>query len=196
MKRFKIMLAVACIGVTLPAMAAGCGKEDAVDLQVNQSDIVLPAAEPTNTVQTDLPAAEPTNTVQTDLSAAEPTNAVQTDLPLPEQSDPDDSTIQAGQEFLSGKVKELNADGFIFSQTILVTDGLVTFLDEEEAEEISVKYTPDTEFEHWTIKGGGAGIEKETISASDITEGMLLEISGHFEDADFIAELVLIEVYE
>ncbi len=183
MKRFKIMLAVACIGVTLPAMAAGCGKEDAVDLQVNQSDIVLPAAEPANAVQTDLPAAEPTN-------------AVQTDLPLPEQPDPGDSTIQAGQEFLSGKVKELNADGFIFSQTILVTDGLVTHLDEEEAEEISVKYTPDTEFEHWTIKGGGAGIEKEKISASDITEGMLLEISGHFEDADFIAELVLIEVYE
>ncbi len=160
MKRFKIMLAVACIGVMLPAVAAGCGKEDAVDLQQNQSDIV------------------------------------QTDLPLPEQPDPDDSTIQTGQEFLSGKVKELNADGFIFSQTILVTDGLVTYLDEEEAEEISVKYTPDTEFEHWTIKGGGAGIEKETISASDITEGMLLEISGHFEDDDFIAELVLIEVYE
>ncbi len=173
MKRFKIMLAAACIGVMLSVVAAGCGKEDAVDLQQNQSDIV-----------------------QTDLSAAEPTNAVQTDLPLPEQSDPGDSTIQAGQEFLSGKVKELNADGFIFSQTILVTDGLVTYLDEEEAEEISVKYTPDTEFEHWTIKGGGAGIEKEKISASDITEGMLLEISGHFEDADFIAELVLIEVYE
>ncbi len=110
MKRFKIMLAAACIGVMLSAVAAGCGKEDAVDLQVNQSDIE----------QTALPAAEPTNAVQTALPAAEPTNTVQTDLPLPEQSDPDDSTIQAGQEFISGKVKELNADGFIFSQTILV----------------------------------------------------------------------------
>ncbi len=85
---------------------------------------------------------------------------------------------------------------FLYTTLHLVTDGLVTYLDEEEAEEISVKYTPDTEFEHWTIKGGGAGIEREKISASDIAEGMLLEISGHFEDADFIAELVLIEVYE
>jgi len=173
MKRLKIMLAAGCIGLMLPAMAAGCGKEGAVDLQNDQSDIV-----------------------QTEQPAAEQANAVQTESPVPEQSDPDDSIIQAGQEFLSGKVKELNADGFIFSQTILMTDGLVTFLDEEEAEEIPVKYTPDTEFEHWTIKGGGAGIEKEKISASDITEGMLLEISGHFEGADFIAELVLIEVYK
>ena len=52
------------------------------------------------------------------------------------------------------------------------------------------------DFEHWTIQGGGAGITKNDAVFSDIKVSDGLEASGFFDGNDFIAEKVIIELYE
>ena len=198
MKHFKTILTTICIGLMLPVTVTGCVKKDAT-LSVPIMQETVGANTPTTT---DSPQPTQPDTAQTDSSVPEQPDPSQTSPLTSEQSDSGNSIMPAGQEFLSGKVKELNEDGFLFSRTVLTTDSegnrtsLVTFVDEEDAEKIPVKYTPDTKFEHWTIKDGGAGIDRKDALASDITKGMGLEISGHFEGIEFIAELILIEVYE
>lgn len=185
-KQCKAMQAVACIGLILSVTVTGCGKKD---MEASTTTPVAETIEQAGTQE------------ETENSGQSRTDAEQESLSAPEQSGSENDTVQAEQEYISGKVKELKEDGFLFSQTVVSTDfegggSFVTILDEGEAEEISVKYTPETNFEHWTISGGGADIVKKEASASDITEGMGLEINGYFEGSDFIAKLVIIEVYE
>ena len=60
----------------------------------------------------------------------------------------------------------------------------------------TIHCTDSTVFEHWTIQGGGAGIEKKEAAFSDIKEGSGLEAEGYFDGEEFIADKVIIEVYQ
>lgn len=80
--------------------------------------------------------------------------------------------------------------------TVSDEDGMVTLLNVEDAKKIPVKYTADTKVEHWTIQGGGAGIDRQEASFSDLEEGQGVEVEGNFEGETFVATRVIIEVYE
>ena len=102
-----------------------------------------------------------------------------------------------GTESLGGKVQSPKEDGMILAQTTVSDeDGMVTLLNVEDAKKIPVKYTADTKVEHWTIQGGGAGIDMQEASFSDLEEGQGVEVEGNFEGEIFVATRVIIEVYE
>lgn len=102
-----------------------------------------------------------------------------------------------GTESLGGKVQSPKEDGMILAQTTVSDeDGMVTLLNVEDAKKIPVKYTADTKVERWTIQGGGAGIDMQEASFSDLEEGQGVEVEGNFEGETFVATRVIIEVYE
>ncbi|MFG6333915.1 MAG: hypothetical protein K1W20_00315, partial [Lachnospiraceae bacterium] len=99
-----------------------------------------------------------------------------------------------GTEFLGGKVQNPQADGMTLAQTTIVDEnGSVTMLDMKDAKRISVKFTPDTKVEHWTIQGGGAGIDMQAAEVSDLEEGMGVEVEGYYEEETFVAVKVIME---
>ena len=101
-----------------------------------------------------------------------------------------------GTEFLGGKVQNPQADGMTLAQTTIVDEnGSVTMLDMKDAKRISVKFTPDTKVEHWTIQGGGAGIDMQAAEVSDLEEGMGVEVEGYYEEETFVAVKVIMEEY-
>lgn len=105
-------------------------------------------------------------------------------------------TLSQGTEHLGGKVQNPQADGMTFAQTTLVDEeGMVTLLDVEDAKKIPVKFTEDTKVEHWTIQGGGAGIDMQNAAVSDLKEGMGVELEGYFDGDTFVATKVIIEDY-
>ena len=53
-----------------------------------------------------------------------------------------------------------------------------------------------TVFMRWTIKGGGEDIKEEEAAFSELQDGTGLEAQGYFDGDEFIAEKVIIEVYE
>lgn len=110
-----------------------------------------------------------------------------------------DRTLNAAQgtEHLGGKVQSVQADGMTFAHTSLVDeDGMVTLLDVEDAEKIAVKFMEDTKLEHWTIQGGGAGIDMQNAAVSDLKEGMGVELEGYFDGDSFVAARVIMEEYK
>lgn len=101
-----------------------------------------------------------------------------------------------GTEFLGGKVQNPQADGMTLAQTTIVDEnGSVTMLDMKDAKRISVKFTPDTKVEHWTIQGGGAGIDMREAAVSDLEAGMGVEMDGYYEGETFVATRVIMEEY-
>lgn len=103
--------------------------------------------------------------------------------------------VSEGTEHLGGKIWKLQEDGMTFAHTSLVEDNEVTILDVEDAEKIQVKYTEETEVEHWIIQGGGAGIDMQEAAFSDLKEGMGVELEGYFDGETFVATKVIMEDY-
>lgn len=99
-------------------------------------------------------------------------------------------------EHLGGKVQEPQESGMTLAQTTLLDeDGMVTLLEVKDAKKIPVKFTEDTMVEHWTIQGGGAGIDMREAGVSDLEEGMSVELEGYYDGETFVAARVIIEVY-
>lgn len=99
-------------------------------------------------------------------------------------------------EHLGGKVQEPQESGMTLAQTTLLDeDGMVTLLEVKDAKKIPVKFTEDTMVEHWTIQGGGAGIDMREAGVSDLEEGMGVELEGYYDGETFVAARVIIEVY-
>lgn len=104
--------------------------------------------------------------------------------------------VHASQEteHLSGKVQNPQADGMTLAQTTLVDDdGQVTLLDVKDAKKIPVKFTEDMDVEHWTISGGGAGIDMQDAAVSDLKESMTVELEGYYDGETFMATKVIME---
>lgn len=102
-----------------------------------------------------------------------------------------------GTESLGGKVQSPQEDGMILAQTTQSDEnGMVTLLQVEDAKKIPVKFTADTKVERWKIQGGGAGIDMQEASFSDLEEGQGVEVEGNFEGETFVAARVIIEEYE
>lgn len=103
---------------------------------------------------------------------------------------------------IGDKVKSVAQDSFIISRTLWEDSddgGSYVSIPEEgnpEEELVTIHYTETTTFERWTIQGGGAGITTDEAAFSDIQRGSGLEVEGYFDGEEFIAERVIIEIYE
>lgn len=101
-----------------------------------------------------------------------------------------------GKEHLGGKVQNPQTDGMTLAQTTLTDEeGMVTLLEVKDAKKIPVKFTADTKVEHWTIQGGGAGIDMRDAAVSELEEGMGVELEGYYEGETFVATRVIMEEY-
>ena len=101
-----------------------------------------------------------------------------------------------GTQYLGGKVQSPQTDGMTLARTTLMNeDNTVTLLDDKDAEKIPVRFTADTKVEHWTISGGGAGIDMRDADVSDLEEGMGVELEGYYVGDTFMATRVIMEEY-
>lgn len=100
--------------------------------------------------------------------------------------------------FIGGKVRSISSDSFVISRTLTDDEGMVTIPEEGSPEEelVTVRCTDSTVFERWTIQGGGAGIDNTEASFSEIKVDDGLEAQGHFDGKVFVAEKVVIEIYQ
>lgn len=99
---------------------------------------------------------------------------------------------------IGGKVRSIAQDSLVISRTLVDENGYVTMPEAGSPDEelVTIRCTDSTEFEHWTIQGGGAGIEKKEAAFSDIKEDGGLEAKGYFDGEEFVANKIMIEVYK
>ena len=111
-----------------------------------------------------------------------------------------DSGSSQDTEIIGGKVRSVAQDSFVISRTLYEdSDNSMVILPEPGSpgeELVTVRCEDTTVFERWIIQGGGAGIDTEQAVFSDIEEGSGLEAFGHFDGEEFVAEKVVIEIYQ
>ncbi|MCM1122245.1 MAG: hypothetical protein NC416_06660 [Eubacterium sp.] len=102
------------------------------------------------------------------------------------------------KEHIGGKVRSIGQEDFVISRTLIDENGCVTMPEAGSPDEqlVTIRCTDTTLFEHWTIQSGGADIVTREASFSEITKGGGLEADGYFEGEEFIADKVMIEVYQ
>lgn len=111
----------------------------------------------------------------------------------------DDEAQSYTTENIGGKVTSIAQDSFVISRVIVDENGMILVMPGEGGPDevlTTIYCTDSTVFEHWTIQGGGAGIEKKEAAFSDIKEGSGLEAEGYFDGEEFVADKVIIEVYQ
>ena len=199
--RMKEKQMAAAIGLVVIVGMTGCvGKEGA---QENPQENVSAGAE---NEQEDQNGSVVPATQEGEWAREEPVSAQEKVNEKPEESggeepiepEKEGQAVAILQEtaHLGGKVQAPQADGMTLAQTTLVDeDGMVTLLDVEEAKKIPVRFTKDTKVEHWTIQGGGAGIDMREAALSDLEEGMGVELEGYYEAGTFVATRVIMEIY-
>lgn len=115
-----------------------------------------------------------------------------------------DETDASGPEkiIIGGKVRSVEQDSFVLSLTLWEDseDGtgscvVVPELGSPKEKLVTVRCPDGILYERWTIEGGGAGIQKDEASFSEIQEGIGLEAEGHYEGDEFVADKVIIEIY-
>lgn len=133
------------------------------------------------------------------VSGKEPeTEHAENDHREPEEPEGAGQAVRApeGTQHLGGKVQSPQTDGMTLAQTTLMNeDNTVTLVDDKDAKKIPVRFTDDTKVEHWTISGGGAGIDMRDASVSDLEEGMGVELEGYYDGDTFVATRVIMEEY-
>lgn len=159
---------LAALGLALVLGMTGCAGREAV-----QED----ALEEARIQESEWEKEEPVS-----ASGKEPEDEVQT-VDVPQET-----------EHLSGKVQNPQADGMTLAQTTLMDeDGQVTLLDVKDAKKIPVRFTEGMKVEHWTIQGGGAGIDMQDAAVSDLQESMTVELEGYYDGEVFMATRVIME---
>ncbi len=189
--RKKCMIIAGALTLTI-AIVPGCATtSDAANTNATLTTEAIPdkASEQQSGV-TDDSAAE--DSAQDNEENQVPDDSTQENIKGDVPSDANKETVNIG-----GRVRSVAQDSCVISRT-LIDDGFVTMPEEGSPEEelVTVKCTDSTTFEHWTIQGEGAGINKRDASFSEIQTGGGLEATGYFDGEDFIAEKIIIEVYE
>lgn len=106
--------------------------------------------------------------------------------------------ISQDAEIIGGKVRSVSSDSIVISRTLIDEEGMVTMPEAGSADEqlVTIRCIESTDFELWTIQGGGAGIDTKDAVFSDIKEDSGIEAEGHFEGEEFVADKVIIEIYK
>lgn len=213
MKRKRMIIA----GMIL-MMAAGCGNSsettDSAPVELSQMPYNAPETQPANDSDSPNETAGTPETLSQDNenSHANPTQENNEDSanltqdnedshanPAPENNDNSQKLDFGGPdaEIIGGKVRSVSQGQFVISRT-LIEDSVVTMPEPGSPDEVlvTVRCTDSTVYEHWTIQGGGAGITRKDAAFSDIQTGGGLEVSGSFDGEEFVADKVIIELYE
>lgn len=184
------------------ALLTGCGNTS----ESENKDAMFPAAEKVDEstgIQTQDNEEQNHDTeIPDDTTSESPLSNTETDndSSVTESSSENDNNVNQESMFIGGKVRSVAQDSFVLSRTLYDDEdkSLVIIPEEGSPEEelVTVLCTDSTTFEHWTIQGGGAGITKKEAAFSDIKEKDGLEAFGYFDQDVFIAEKVIIELYE
>lgn len=204
MKITKKWVMLVCMGMMFLTGATGCAKTAQPPQQTKEED-GGEADIPDESKEPDSDADEQKVPEETDSEADSKTDSktVSQEIPEETESETDQSTprqvaFREETEHLGGKVQSVSDDGMVFAQTTVKgeDESMVTIVDEKDAKKISVKFTADTKVEHWIIQGGGAGIDMQDASLSDLKPGLGVELEGYYEGENFVAVRVLIEEYK
>ncbi|MCI8613868.1 hypothetical protein D7V94_10765 [Parablautia intestinalis] len=129
------------------------------------------------------------------------TDANMADADLPEKSKAHSASPE--KLIIGGKVRSVAQDSFVLSLTLWEdskdgTGSCIVVPEPGSPEEklVTVRCPDGACYERWTIEGGGAGIQKDEASFSEIREETGLEAEGHYEGDEFVADKVIIEIYE
>lgn len=173
---------LACIMAVV--LSAGCGgKEDGDDvLQI----------EP---VSQSGPSADTKNDQESESSKDETT--------VPEENQKQKNTEKSNAEENLGEITELYGDVvsigeasvvvskiYIESSAIGEGDVMIVRGGGDDQELINVYFEQDASFTYMTIRNGGKDVETREGSFSDITEGLIVEMTGRYEGEDFWANHV------
>lgn len=102
-------------------------------------------------------------------------------------------------EIIGGKVRSISDNSFVISRVLVDEAGYIVLTPEKGSPDellVTVLCTDSTVFEHWTIQGGGAGIDRRDAAFSEIKEDGGLETEGYFDGDVFVAKKVIIETYK
>ena len=198
-------LITASIMVLMLATTTGCSEQKTVSVNTaltieneeNEDTILANQSEDTKNNISNTPISDNKGGTTSDATDTSP------------ESDPNNnvsntSSINVNQNTLiiGGKVRSVAQDSFIISRTLWEDSddgGSYVSIPEEgspEEELVTIHCTDATTYERWTIQGGGAGITTDEATFSDIQRGGGLEAEGYFDGEEFIAERVIIEIYE
>ncbi|MDE5597805.1 MAG: hypothetical protein K2J04_08225 [Lachnospiraceae bacterium] len=174
MKRNYVV--VAGIMVVMLVTATGCGNGKEADMNIETGAV---------TVFVDENTGKDNSTEQEQRDEA--------------QKDEAENKESYVMENIGGKVMSIAQDSFVISRVIVDENGMILVMPGEGGPDevlTTIHCTDSTVYEHWTIQGGGAGIEKKEAAFSDIKEGSGLEAEGYFDGEEFIANKVIIEIYQ
>lgn len=199
----KFILAAAVLALMMTP-AAGCGSKQPAE---NSSNASLPTGQSAGTNAED--ASLPGQEGGTDGAISEGSGNNETGNAAPGNREAgDDAPESNGTEnrelvFIGGKVRSVSQDSFVISLTLSEESadgyGSVVVMPEAgspEEELVTVRCMDSTVFKRWTIKGSGEDIKEEEAVFSEIQEGTGLEAQGYFDGKEFLAEKVIIEIYE
>lgn len=193
--------AIASIIMLMMAASTGCGAQ-------NGEEQAPPAAENTSSETEQTPDDSSTSPETEQMPGDSSTSPEKEQIP----DDSSASSVQTPSQendvntpdiiIIGGKVRSVSQDSFVISRVLMEDSddghGSVVLMPDSgspEEELVTVRCTDETVFEHWTIQGGGAGIETREASFSEIQEEGGLEAEGYFDGEEFVAEKVIIEVY-
>lgn len=188
MRIVKKNLRAVCVGMMLLAGVTGCSKTVESSQQTQEENDKVSSQQVKEETGNELDgtlAQEKEEAEKSEVSGGNPEDALAQN----------EIGFRDGTEFLSGKIQSVEYDSMIIAQTTILEDGMVTLVDDKDAKKISIKFIEDTKVEHWTIKGGGADIDRKDATLSDLTVGMGVEMEGYYEGEVFVAIRVLIEEY-
>ncbi len=202
MKKKKYFLS-AGIGLVMAVSLAGCtsGQGGESETQTALETVTFGEnAEDTENVKND---AQGKNDEQNDAEmSSEYETQTETDTSAVQdiENEPTGKHLNISQdaEIIGGKVRSVSSDSIVISRTLIDEEGMVTMPESGSADEqlVTICCTESTDFELWTIQGGGAGIDTKDAVFSDIKEGSGIEAEGDFEGEEFVADKVIIEIYK
>lgn len=174
--------AAAGISILLVVGAAGCGSGSAEGTEIQVTSM--------EKMQEDSQKDDTSLHVESKDSLEE--NKEKDDLP--------EGKRKSDGEPLSGKIQQLDESGMIIAQTTVWDDGeggsgTITLVDEKDAEKIPVRFAGDVKVEYWKIQGGGAGIDMQDCTLSNLSAGIMVEMEGYYEGEEYVATRIIMEEY-
>ncbi|MBD5504146.1 MAG: hypothetical protein HDR09_10530 [Lachnospiraceae bacterium] len=191
------------IMVLMLANVTGCSKQEtasvnaalSIEDEANENTILPSQIEETKDIISNSPISDNKGDATSDVTdtSSKSDNNTSSTSPI---------NVNQNTIIIGGKVRSVAQDSFVISRTLWEDsdDGgsYVSIPEEGSPEEdlVTIHCTETTTFERWTIQGGGAGITTDETAFSDIQRGSGLEAEGYFDGEEFIAERVIIEIYE
>lgn len=198
-------LITASIMVLMLATTTGCSEQKTVSVNTaltiedeeNEDTILANQSEDTKNNISNTPISNNKDDTTSDATDASPKSDTNNKAPNTLPINVNQDTIIIG-----GKVRSVAQNSFVISRTLWEDSddgGSYVLMPEEgspEEELVTIHCSDTTTFERWTIQGGGAGITTDKAAFSDIQCNGGLEAEGYFDGEKFIADRVIIEIYE